>query len=116
ALIGPSGGGKTTLTNLLLRFVDPADGRLTLSGVPLSAYRVDDVRSLIAVAGQDAHLFSATIRDNITLGGHGTRIVVGRALLGPASILVLDEPTAHLDVVTAEELIRDIFAAAGDRS
>ncbi len=71
ALVGPSGAGKTTVTNLLLRFLDPERGRVTLAGSDLRAYRQEDVRSAIAVAGQDAHLFSTTIRDNVRLGRPG---------------------------------------------
>jgi thiol reductant ABC exporter CydC subunit len=64
-LLGPSGAGKTTVVRLLLRFIDPERGRVTLAGEDLRCYRQEDVRSLIAVAGQDAHLFSASIRDNL---------------------------------------------------
>ena len=67
ALVGPSGSGKTTVVNLLLRFLDPEDGRVTLDGLDLRDYRQEDVRRAIAVAGQDAHLFSTTIRENIRL-------------------------------------------------
>ena len=66
-LLGPSGAGKTTVVRLLLRFIDPERGRVTLGGDDLRRYRQEDVRSLIAVAGQDAHLFSASIRDNLLL-------------------------------------------------
>jgi thiol reductant ABC exporter CydC subunit len=66
-LLGPSGAGKTTVVRLLLRFIDPERGRVTLAGEDLRRYRQEDVRSLIAVAGQDAHLFSASIRDNLRL-------------------------------------------------
>jgi thiol reductant ABC exporter CydC subunit len=71
ALLGPSGIGKTTVANLLLRFVDPEAGRVTLAGHDLRAYRLEDVRRAIAVSGQDAHLFSTSIRANLLLARPG---------------------------------------------
>ncbi len=67
ALVGPSGAGKTTVVNLLLRFLDPTKGRITLGGYDLRELRQEDVRRAIAVAGQDAHLFSTSIRENVRL-------------------------------------------------
>jgi thiol reductant ABC exporter CydC subunit len=66
-LLGRSGTGKTTVVRLLLRFLDPERGRVTLAGQDLRRYRQEDVRRVIAVAGQDAHLFSTSIRDNLRL-------------------------------------------------
>jgi thiol reductant ABC exporter CydC subunit len=71
ALVGPSGAGKTTVVNLLLRFLDPEAGRVTLAGRDLRDYRQEDVRRAIAVAGQDSHLFSASIRENVCLARPG---------------------------------------------
>jgi len=68
-LLGRSGAGKSTVVNVLLRFVDPERGYFTIAGEDARHYRQEDVRRLIAVAGQDAHLFSASIRDNVRLGG-----------------------------------------------
>lgn len=67
ALLGPSGSGKTTVVNLLLRFLDPEAGRVTVDGRDLRDYRMEDVRRAIAVAGQESHLFSTTIRENVRL-------------------------------------------------
>jgi ATP-binding cassette, subfamily C, bacterial CydC len=67
ALVGPSGAGKTTVANLLIRFLDPECGRVTLAGRDLRDYRQEDVRRVIAVAGQDAHLFSTSILENVRL-------------------------------------------------
>jgi ABC transporter len=67
ALVGPSGAGKTTVVNLLLRFLDPEAGRVTVAERDAREYRQQDVRRTIAVAGQEAHLFTASIRDNVRL-------------------------------------------------
>jgi thiol reductant ABC exporter CydC subunit len=66
-LLGGSGTGKTTVVRLLLRFLDPERGRVTLAGQDLRRYRQEDVRRLIAVAGQDTYLFSTSIRHNLEL-------------------------------------------------
>ncbi|HSE80253.1 MAG TPA: thiol reductant ABC exporter subunit CydC [Gaiellaceae bacterium] len=67
ALVGPSGAGKTTVTNLLLRFLDPVEGRVTIAGHDVREYRQEDVRAMFALAGQDAHVFDSTIRENLRL-------------------------------------------------
>ncbi|HEX3601448.1 MAG TPA: ABC transporter ATP-binding protein, partial [Lacipirellulaceae bacterium] len=65
ALVGPSGAGKTTLTNLVARFYDPDSGRVTLDGSDLRKYEVESFRSLLGIVEQDVFLFDGTIAQNI---------------------------------------------------
>lgn len=69
ALVGPSGAGKTTLTDLLARFQDPTSGAILLNGVDLRQLQLRSYRSLIGVVSQDVFLFDGTIADNIAYGG-----------------------------------------------
>lgn len=158
ALVGPSGCGKSTIAALLVRFLDPVAGRITLGGVDLRELPGDRVRSMIGYVPEDAYLFDTTVRDNLLIGrpgadddalraalraarlldwvaalprgldtpvgehgmrlsgGQRRRLALARALLADFPILVLDEPTEHLDDGTAVALTRDLLAAAGDRA
>ena len=68
ALVGGSGGGKTTVTSLLLRFHDPQGGRITIGGTDIRDVLTRDLRDQIAVVTQDTVLFNDTIYNNIALG------------------------------------------------
>lgn len=68
AIVGPTGAGKTTLVNLIMRFYDPQSGRITLDGVDIAAMTRDDLRSRTGMVLQDTWLFAGTIRDNIAYG------------------------------------------------
>jgi ATP-binding cassette subfamily B multidrug efflux pump len=67
-LVGRSGAGKTTLMNLLLRFYDVEDGRISIDGVDIATVSQDSLRGLIGVVSQDTALLHRTIRENIAYG------------------------------------------------
>ena len=71
AIVGPTGAGKTTLVNLLMRFYEVTSGRITLDGVDVSTMRREDLRSKTGMVLQDTWLFSGTIADNISYGSLG---------------------------------------------
>lgn len=68
ALVGRSGGGKSTIINLLLRFYDPKQGRLLLDGKPYDSLKVHQLRRLFGVVTQDTELFALTVEENIAYG------------------------------------------------
>ena len=68
AIVGPTGAGKTTLVNLIMRFYELDAGRITLDGVDIKTMRRDDLRSQTGMVLQDTWLFGGTIRDNIAYG------------------------------------------------
>ena len=71
ALVGPSGGGKTTICNLIPRFYDVTGGRVTVDGHDVRTVELDSLRGQIGVVQQDVYLFSVTIFDNIAYGRPG---------------------------------------------
>ena len=68
ALVGQSGGGKTTLTDLLPRFYDPQQGCVTIDGVDIRQFRTHDLRALMGIVCQEPILFNDTVYNNITFG------------------------------------------------
>lgn len=67
-IMGPSGGGKSSLLHLLSRMYDPQSGQISVDGIPLRRVRFDSLRRHMALVPQEAQIFTGTIRDNITYG------------------------------------------------
>jgi len=92
ALVGTSGAGKTTTAQLMMRFWDPQDGRITLDGADLRDYLLDDLRRQIALVAQETYLFNDTLRSNI---------LIARPEAGEAALLAAVRH-ASLDDLVAE--------------
>ena len=155
---GPSGSGKSTLAALLVRFLDPTAGTVSVSGAPLPTLPLDDVRRTVGLVEDDPHVFSTSVVENVRLarpgatreevrealhaaalgdwvtdlpygldtmigegfdavsGGERARLALSRAVLADAAVLVLDEPTAHLDTETAQAVAADVLRATEGRA
>jgi ATP-binding cassette, subfamily C, bacterial CydD len=157
-LAGPSGAGKSSIIELLLGFVRPDGGRVTINGADISDLVPQALSRLTAWIGQRPVLFSGTIRDNILFarpeatpaevaaaataarldaftahlpagldtmigeggyglsGGQAQRVAIARAYLKNAPLLLLDEPTAHLDPATEQEVLDSLRRLALGRT
>jgi ATP-binding cassette subfamily C protein CydD len=157
-LAGPSGAGKSTVIEILLGFVQPNSGRVTINGADISDLVPQSLARLTAWIGQRPVLFSGTIRDNISFarpeasdaeveeaarnagvtefsatlvaglntvvgeggyglsGGQAQRVAIARAFIKNAPLLLLDEPTAHLDLVTEQQVLESLRRLALGRT
>jgi ATP-binding cassette, subfamily C, bacterial CydD len=157
-LAGSSGAGKSSVLRLLMGFRRPDSGRIAFNGQDATLLAPSELRRLTAYVGQRAHLFRATLRENIALarpeatpaeveaaaeaarvmdfarglpegldtlvgeggfglsGGQAQRVAVARAFLRDAPLVLLDEPTAHLDPGTEAEVLESIRRLCAGRT
>jgi subfamily B ATP-binding cassette protein MsbA len=96
ALVGGSGGGKTTLVNLVPRFFDPTAGRITLDGIDLRDFDPRELRKIIGIVTQETLLFMDTVHDNIAYGLQADRAaVIGAAKKAHAHEFIMALPKAY---------------------
>jgi ATP-binding cassette subfamily B protein len=97
ALVGPSGGGKSTVLNLLLRFYEVGSGRIVIDGQDIAGVSRGSLRHAIAYVGQITHLFRGSIRDNIALGklGASEAEIVAAAKAAHAHDFILNFPAGY---------------------
>jgi ATP-binding cassette subfamily B protein len=101
ALVGPTGGGKTTIVNLLCRFYEPSKGKIYLNDVDYQDMKLQDIQSRIGVVLQTPHLFSGSIEDNIRYGrlnATGEEILEASSLAGAHEFITKFEHGYQQDV------------------
>lgn len=104
AFVGSTGAGKTTITNLINRFYDVPDGKITYDGIPITEIKKADLRRSLSMVLQDAHLFSGTVRDNIRYGRlNATDVEIEEAAkLANAHSFIMHLPHGYDTMLTAD--------------
>lgn len=106
ALVGPTGAGKTTIINLIARFYDPVEGKVTIDGYDISRISFSSLRKAVAVMTQEPFLFTGTIRENLMYGNDGVteeEMREASRLLG-AEEFILSEKEGYDTRITATSL------------
>ncbi|MDZ7373270.1 MAG: ABC transporter transmembrane domain-containing protein [candidate division KSB1 bacterium] len=114
AIVGPSGGGKSTLVDLLIRFYDPTSGSIEIDGVDLRRIRLDSLRRLMGVVTQETILFNDTVRNNIAYGMDGSvseEAIIEAAKAANAHDFILKMPKGY-DTVIGD---RGVKLSGGER-
>lgn len=104
ALVGSTGAGKTTITNLLTRFYDVPEGKIRYDGININKIKKDDLRRSLAMVLQDTHLFTDTVRENIRYGrlDASDEEVYAAAKLAGADFFISHLPEGYDTVLTAD--------------
>jgi ATP-binding cassette subfamily B multidrug efflux pump len=104
ALVGSTGAGKTTITNLINRFYDVPDGKIRFDGININKIKKDDLRRSLAMVLQDTHLFTGTVMDNIRYGKLDATDdeVIAAAKLANAHFFISHLPQGYRTVLTAD--------------
>ncbi|WP_314589005.1 ABC transporter ATP-binding protein [Paenibacillus terrigena] len=104
AIVGPTGAGKTTLINLLMRFYEINDGRITIDGVDIRDMKRGDLRGMFGMVLQDTWLFNGTIRDNIAYGREGAseHEIIRAAKAAHADFFIRTLPDGYNTVLNEE--------------
>ena len=103
ALVGPSGAGKTTLAQLLMRFWDPDKGSINLNGTVLGYFKLEDLRSKIALVAQDTYLFNNSLRENILVAKpDATELELSEAVKLSALSEVVESMPDGLETIVGE--------------
>ena len=107
-----TGSGKTTIANLLARFYDPTEGNITIDGIDIRNWDLHNLRSQIGFVFQDNYLFSATLRENITMGKDVDEALIQRAIEAAQAKKFIDKLPNGLDTIVGE---RGIGLSGGER-
>ncbi len=101
ALVGPSGGGKSTLVDLIPRFYDPTDGRILLDGIDIKEIKIENLREMMGIVTQETFLFNESIKNNIAygLGEYPEEKIIEAAKTANAHNFIMEMPKGYNTVI-----------------
>ena len=101
ALVGPSGGGKSTLVDLIPRFYDPIEGKILIDGIDIKDIKIKNLRSLMGIVTQETFLFNESIKNNIAygLGDYPIEKIIEAAKTANAHNFIVDLPDGYETII-----------------